>query len=83
MQVETIKALFTYVIALLLIVGGGLFLFFYREADAGDVRLIVSGLMGAAVTFVFSAESSTRATKAAAAATEAANGPVDNGGPRV
>lgn len=62
MNADTIKLLFTYAIALVVIVGGGLMLYF---ADDTDLRLVVAGFIGAAITFVFNRESATQATRAA------------------
>ena len=69
MQSDSIKLLFTYVIAVLTIIGGGLMLYAIRldPADSGatTLSLAIVGFIGAAVQFVFSAESATRATRAA------------------
>ena len=69
MQADKVKMLFTYLIALILIVGGGVMLYAIRldPADSGatTLSLAIVGFIGAAVQFVFSAESATRATRAA------------------
>jgi hypothetical protein len=71
MQSDKLKLLFTYLTALLLIVGGGAMLFAIRldPADSGSatLSLAIVGFIGAAVQFVFSSESATRATRAAQA----------------
>jgi hypothetical protein len=73
MQVDTIKALATYVIALVIVIGGFVVLFATRgEINASDTRVIIAGFMGSAVTFVFSSETQTRTARQAAAATYAA-----------
>lgn len=73
MQTDTIKLLFTYVIALVVIIGGGAMLYFTQD---GDLRLVVAGFMGAAITFVFNRESATQATRAAQSSAAAAVGNV-------
>jgi small-conductance mechanosensitive channel len=66
MNADTIKLVFTYTIALVIIVGGGIFLFAtIGNKDAESSRLAVVGFMGAAITFVFTSEAATRATRAA------------------
>jgi hypothetical protein len=75
MQADTIKLLFTYVIAFVIIAGGGLMLYATRldpPETTAQLQLVIAGFMGAAITFVFSAESSTRATRAAASTSAAA-----------
>lgn len=71
MKIETIRALYVYTAAVGTLLGGFVFLYTYREPDAQDVRLIVSGLMGAAVAFLFNAESATTASRASERATRA------------
>lgn len=67
--VDTIRALFTYLIAALIIVGGGVILFLTRtEAASADLRVLVAGMMGAAITFVFQQEGHTRASRASVTA---------------
>jgi hypothetical protein len=68
MQTDTIKLLFTYTIAAIVIIGGGLMLFLSRldpPEQSANLQLVIAGFMGAAITFVFNAESATRATRAA------------------
>ena len=71
MQADKLKLLFTYLIALLLIVGGGAMLYAIRldptESGSATLSLAIVGFIGAAVQFVFSSESATRATRAAQA----------------
>lgn len=63
MQTDQIKLLFTYVLASVVIVGGGVMLFVSRLEAASDFQLVVAGFIGAAITFVFGAESATRAVR--------------------
>lgn len=77
MQVDTIKAIATYIIALVIVLGGFVVLFVTRADDAPDTRVIIAGFMGSAITFVFSSETQTRTARQAAAATYAAS--VTNG----
>ena len=66
MQVDTIKLVFTYALALVVVVGGGWFLFAtLGQADAESTRLVIAGFMGSAITFVFGQESAKAATRAA------------------
>jgi hypothetical protein len=63
MQSDTIKLLTTYAMASVVIVGGGAMLFISRSEANTDFQLIISSLIGAAVTFLFGAESATRAVR--------------------
>ena len=66
MQSDTLKLLFTYTIALVIVVGGGAFLYAtLGQADAESTRLAIVGFMGGATAFVFAQESSKQATRAA------------------
>jgi hypothetical protein len=62
MNADTIKLWFTYITAQVVIVGGGAMLYFTQD---NDLRLVVAGFIGAAITFVFNRESATQATRAA------------------
>jgi len=84
MQTDTVKLVFTYLIALIVVVGGGAFLYLtLGQPDAESTRLVVAGFMGSAITFVFGQESAKAATRAAqssaasGAATATANPPID------
>ncbi len=74
MQTDTIKALFSYGTALVIIIGGGLFLFATRldppESASQDYGLLVAGFIGAAVTWIFSSESATRSARSTSNAIE-------------
>lgn len=63
MQSDNIKLIFTYTIATILIIGGGLMLYLTRldppETSSG-LNLIVAGFVGSAVTFVFGDQANTR-----------------------
>lgn len=62
--IDTIRALFTYAIALVIVVGGGaMLLVTYQDPAAADVRVIIAGFMGAAITFVFQQETQTRTAR--------------------
>ena len=76
MQADTIKLIFTYLIALVVIVGGGLMLYATRLDVNTDLALVLAGFIGSALTFVFGAESATRATRAAQASATAATAAV-------
>jgi hypothetical protein len=62
--VDTIRAVFTYSTALIIVVGGGAIIYVSRsEPAAADVVAIVAGFMGAALTFLFSSETQTRTAR--------------------
>ena len=83
MNADTIKLIFVYTIAAIVIVGGGAMLYATRldppESASQDYGLLIAGFIGAAITFVFNRESATQATRAAQSsasqATTAAGGP--------
>ncbi len=66
---DTLKLVFTYGIAVILIVGGLLILYLTRldppESNSQNISLLIAGFIGSAVTFVFNRESATQATRAA------------------
>jgi hypothetical protein len=74
MTADTIKLLFTYLIALVVIVGGGAMLFLTKDEPASPTALVISGFIGSAITFVFGQESATRATRAAQSSASQATG---------
>lgn len=59
---DTIKLIYTYTIATILIIGG-LFILYQARLDppdqVSDLKLIVSGFVGAAITFVFTKDTQT------------------------
>jgi membrane associated rhomboid family serine protease len=66
-QTDTIKAIFTYIIATIIIVGGGLMLFYTRldppESNSQNLSLVIAGFIGAAVQFVFNRETQTQTAR--------------------
>jgi len=70
--IDTIRALFTYSIAAVVVIGGGTMLFVSRT-DGGieDLRVVMAGFIGSALTFVFGQEVQTRTARQAAASTAA------------
>lgn len=67
--IDTIRALFAYTIALVIVIGGGaMLLITYQDPSATDLIAIVAGFVGAAVTFVFQQETSTRTARQSTAA---------------
>jgi hypothetical protein len=71
-RVETVRALFTYIIAGMVVVGGFVIIFFTREeAAASEIRLLIAGFIGSALTFAFGAEVQSRTAHQAATATQA------------
>lgn len=74
MNADTLKLLFSYIVAIVVIAGGGVMLFAMRldppESGSATLSLAIVGFIGAAITWVFSSESATRATRAARAVQE-------------
>jgi len=78
--VDTIRALFTYAIALVVVVGGGAIIYFSRnDPSATDTVAIVAGFVGSALTFVFSSEVQTRTARQSATATLAGGAAAQQG----
>lgn len=68
--VDTIRAVFTYIIALIVVVGGGWVIYTSRgDASAADTVAIMAGFIGAALTFAFGSETQTRTARQTASAT--------------
>ena len=63
MQSDSIKLISTYLIALVVIVGGGAMLYLTRLDADPSLSLVLAGFIGAAITFVFGQESATRAVR--------------------
>lgn len=73
-MVDTIRAVATYGIAFVVVVGGGSIIYAARnDPGAMDTIAIVAGFVGSALTFVFGSEVQTRTARQAAAATYAAS----------
>jgi len=62
--VDTIRAVFTYAIATI-VVGGGMYVIYATRAEPGasDTIAIIAGFVGAALSFVFSTEVQTRTAR--------------------
>lgn len=69
--VDNIRAIFTYVIATIVVAGGGVMLFLLPET-ATDTKVVIGGFMGVALNFVFAQEVATRTARQSSAATLAA-----------
>jgi len=80
MMIDTIRAIFTYVTVLVVVIGGFLIVFITRsDSNATDTRLMIAGFIGSALTFAFSTEVQTRTARQSAAATYAATAVTTNG----
>jgi hypothetical protein len=69
-QADTLRLVFTYSIALVVVVGGGFALII--SPDGSNVQILAAGFIGSALTFLFGQESGARASRQTAAATLAA-----------
>lgn len=69
MNADTLKLIFTYALAFVVVVGGGLILFVTRldppDSASRDYGLLIAGFIGVALTYVFNRETATQATRAA------------------
>lgn len=73
LQVDNVRAIFTYLIALITVVGGGYIIFVSRlQPESSDTVAIVAGFVGLALQFAFGAEIQARTARQAASATLAA-----------
>lgn len=63
MQTDTIKLIFVYSMASVVVVGGGAMLFISRGEASTDFALVISGFVGAAIQFLFGQEAATRAVR--------------------
>jgi hypothetical protein len=73
-MVDTIRAVATYLIAFVTVIGGGAMIFALRgDPNAKDIIAIAASFIGAALTFVFGQEVQTRTARQAAASTFAAH----------
>lgn len=75
MQADTLKLIFTYVIATIVIVGGGLMLYASRldpaDSNSQNLSLVLAGFIGAAIQFVFNRETQTSTARQVERATAA------------
>lgn len=72
MQIDAIKALFTYGLAAAVVIGGGIMLFQSRgDPNIEDLRVVMAGFIGSSLTFVYGQEVQTRTSRQAAASTAA------------
>jgi len=61
---ELVKMTFTYLVALVVVLGGGYILYVTRtEPSADNLQLVISGFIGAALAFVFGGEIQTRTAR--------------------
>lgn len=71
---DTVKLLFTYGIAAVVIIGGGVMLYAIRldppDSNSANLSLLIAGFIGGAIGFVFNRESATQATRAAQSSVE-------------
>ena len=64
MNAENIKTFFTYLTAYTLVVGGLAIIYFTRsDLAASEIRLLIAGFIGSALTFLFSARVADQAAK--------------------
>lgn len=75
MGIDTIKVTYTYTIATIVIIGGGLILYFSRldppESNSQNLSLVLAGFIGAAIQFVFNRETQTSTARQVERATAA------------
>jgi len=70
------RMLFTYILALVVVIGGfGIIFATRQDVNATDTRLMIAGFIGSALTFAFNTEVQTRTARQSAAATFAATLP--------
>lgn len=70
---DMVRMVFSYVIALVVVVGGGLYIFWHGQTPTAQSTLVVvAGFMGSALTFVFGLEVQTRTARQAEQSTAAA-----------
>ena len=64
MNTDTIKATFTYITALTVVLGGFVLIYLTRLDDsATSMQLLIGGFIGSALTFLFVQENSTRTSR--------------------
>jgi hypothetical protein len=63
-NVDTLRMAFSYIIALVVVIGGGLYIFWHGTTpEASSTLVVVAGFMGSALTFVFGLEVQTRTAR--------------------
>jgi positive regulator of sigma E activity len=63
-NVDIVKAIFTYLTAFAVVVGGFVLIYFTRlDASAQSMQLLIGGFIGSALTFLFVQENSTRTAR--------------------
>jgi hypothetical protein len=62
-KADDVKLWFTYGLATVIIIGGGLMLFVSRNEANSDFSLLIAGFIGGAIGFVFNRESATQAAR--------------------
>ena len=73
MQIDTIKAVVTYVTAMIAAIGGmASIIYIGGDPSQSDTKTIIAGFVGGAFVFLFNQEVQTRTARQAAAATFAA-----------
>ena len=66
---DNIKLVFTYIVVLVVVVGGGAMLYAIRGSESSEtLSLAIVGFIGLALGFVFNKETATQATRAAQSA---------------
>ena len=73
MGIDTIKVIYTYSIATIIVVGGMAMLYFSRldPPSSGNLALVTAGFIGAAIQFVFNRETQTSTARQVERATAA------------
>lgn len=74
MSVATAQTIFTYVIVLVVVIGGGVMLFALRNDPANGLSTLVGGFIGAALTWTFGREIGAATAREAARQTLVTNG---------
>lgn len=68
---DTLRALFTYSIATVVVIGGGIMLFLVHDQPDSSLSIVIAGFIGSALTFCFGQEVQTRTARQAASSTAA------------
>lgn len=76
MTSDTLKTFFTYLTALVVIMGGFAIIYLTRtDLAASEIRLLIAGFIGSALTFLFSARVADQASANATPSTTYVNAP--------